>query len=106
MESLLVCIALPKMTCWKSPGSNFDWAIAPLAAIAPSSFAVKSRNAPPYSPIAVRFPATMTMSIMSPPKNHDYDTCYTFDFMKDFLATLGERVLVCDGAMGTMLYSK
>ena len=26
--------------------------------------------------------------------------------MKDFLATLEDRVLVCDGAMGTMLYSK
>lgn len=26
--------------------------------------------------------------------------------MKDFLAALQERVLVCDGAMGTMLYSK
>src|ERR1044071_6181556 len=26
--------------------------------------------------------------------------------MKPFLATLDERVLVCDGAMGTMLYAK
>src|SRR5207302_2785792 len=26
--------------------------------------------------------------------------------MTDFLTTLHERVLVCDGAMGTMLYSK
>src|SRR5262245_51255004 len=26
--------------------------------------------------------------------------------MKDFLSSLEERVLICDGAMGTMLYSK
>src|SRR5580765_1100841 len=29
-----------------------------------------------------------------------------FDSMPDFLSALQERVLVCDGAMGTMLYSK
>ncbi len=29
-----------------------------------------------------------------------------FSSMKDFLSALKERVLVCDGAMGTMLYSK
>src|SRR3954467_9441222 len=29
-----------------------------------------------------------------------------FESMPDFLSALQERVLVCDGAMGTMLYSK
>src|SRR5262245_39760724 len=29
-----------------------------------------------------------------------------FPPMKDFLSELQDRVLVCDGAMGTMLYSK
>src|SRR6476659_4073221 len=29
-----------------------------------------------------------------------------FVFMADFMSALEERVLVCDGAMGTMLYSK
>src|SRR6185436_13945500 len=30
----------------------------------------------------------------------------SFSLMTDFLAALESRVLVCDGAMGTMLYSK
>src|SRR5947208_6158407 len=29
-----------------------------------------------------------------------------FSFMRDFLSELRNRVLICDGAMGTMLYSK
>src|SRR5688572_5482499 len=91
--------------------------------MAPSSFAVKSRNTPPYSPIGVRFPATMTTSFMSPPKttimtHHERKQDPAARLrerksrrarifaMTDFLSALQERVLVCDGAMGTMLYSK
>src|SRR5262249_12528526 len=64
-------------------------------------------SAPPYSPIGVRFPATMTMSFMSPPKTIDcISYLLTSWLMLDFLSALQERVLVCDGAMGTMLYSR
>src|ERR1041385_9368340 len=73
--------------------------MAAFAAIAPSSKAVKSRSAPPYSPIGVRFPETMTMSFI-------LKIILDFSSMHDFLSLLDERVAICDGAMGTMLYTK
>src|SRR2546427_9162988 len=82
--------------------------MAAFAANAPSSNAVKSRRAPPYSPIGVRLAATITISFIlkiiatEPPNSGMLDS----SLMKDFLSELQTRVLVCDGAMGTMLYSK
>src|SRR5215475_8849796 len=48
----------------KSFASKLDWEIAAFEAIAPSSRAVRSRSAPPYSPIGVRLAETMTISFI------------------------------------------
>src|SRR6476469_9458855 len=82
-----------------SRGSILDCSMAAFAAIAPSSKALKSRKAPPYSPIGVRFPETMTMSFI-------LKIILDFSSMHDFLSLLEKRVAICDGAMGTMLYTK
>src|SRR5204862_5917701 len=92
----------------KSAASNFDWSIAAFAANAPNSRAVKSLRAPPYSPMGVRLPATITISFIRKIIAAGLANRGMLDFspMKDFLSELQDRVLVCDGAMGTMLYSK
>src|SRR5229473_513930 len=97
--SPLVWSALPKIAWSNSLGSNPDCPTAALAAIAPSSKALKSRRAPPYSPIGVRLPETITMSFI-------LKIILDFCSMHDLLSLLEERVLICDGAMGTMLYTK
>src|ERR1041385_6168331 len=73
--------------------------MAAVAAMAPNSKALKSRRAPPYSPIGVRLPETMTMSFI-------LKIILDFSSMHDLLSLLDKRVLICDGAMGTMLYTK
>src|ERR1051325_4013467 len=73
--------------------------MAAVAAMAPNSKALKSRRAPPYSPIGVRLPETMTMSFI-------LKIILDFSSMQDLLSQLEKRVLICDGAMGTMLYIK
>src|ERR1700739_3257447 len=78
---------------------NPDWPIAAFAAAAPRSKALISRSAPPYSPIGVRLPETITMSFI-------LKIILDFSSMHDLLSRLEERVLICDGAMGTMLYTK
>src|SRR5215467_12757679 len=44
--------------------------------------------------------------VKAKPKINNYRHATIFLSMIDFLAALQERVLVCDGAMGTMLYNK
>src|SRR5215510_3548391 len=58
--------------------------------------------------MGVRLPATITISfirkiIAAGPANGGM---LDFPPMKEFLSELKDRVLVCDGAMGTMLYTK